>query len=149
MKQTILLIEDSRIQKLASEKMLLRAGYLVLWANNGEEGLGLARESVPDLILLDLLLPGISGEEVLHALKLDECTRKIPVIVVSHVSASASAQLVAAGAAEYFEKSRFQEDEEGEAAFLRTIDRVLREKGEQNKAAKTISLVARSQRASG
>jgi twitching motility two-component system response regulator PilH len=149
MKKTILLVEDSRVQKLASEKMLLRAGYLVLWANDGEEGLRLARESIPDLVLLDLLLPGIGGEQVLRTLKLDERIRQIPVIIVSHVSANASTQLTAAGAADYFEKSRFLDDQEGEVAFLRMIERVLRESQGQNDPQKKISLVARRQGASG
>ena len=46
----ILLVEDSKVQKLAGEKILHRAGYLVLLASDGEEGLRLARESRPDLI---------------------------------------------------------------------------------------------------
>ena len=66
MKKTILLVEDSNVQKLASERVLFKAGYLVLLAGDGEEALRLARESVPDLVLLDLLLPGIGGEGVLH-----------------------------------------------------------------------------------
>jgi two-component system, OmpR family, response regulator len=69
MKKTILLVEDSKVQKLACERVLFKAGYLMLFA--GEEALRLARESVPDLILLELLLPGIGGEEVLHTLKRD------------------------------------------------------------------------------
>ena len=59
MKKTILLVEDSKVQKLANERILFKAGYLVLFAGDGEEALRLARESVPDLVLLDLLLPGI------------------------------------------------------------------------------------------
>ena len=56
MKKTILLVEDSKVQKLANERILFKAGYLVLFAGDGEEALRLARESVPDLVLLDLLL---------------------------------------------------------------------------------------------
>src|SRR5258706_10589157 len=101
MKKTLLLVEDSKVQKLAGERILLRAGYLVLLASNGEEGLQLARESRPDLILLDLRLPGIEGEEVLHGLKRDPLTRLIPVIIVSDLADSNSAKLKAAGAADY------------------------------------------------
>ena len=85
MKKTILLVEDSKVQKLALERILFKAGYLVLLAGDGEEALSLARESVPDLVLLDLLLPGVGGEEVLYALKRDANTEQIPVIVVSHL----------------------------------------------------------------
>src|SRR5882757_6453928 len=107
MKKTLLLVEDSKVQKLAAEKILLRAGYLVLLASDGEEGLHLARESRPDLILLDLRLPGIEGEEVLSILKRDSLTQGIPVIIVSDRAADNFARLKEAGAAEYFEKSKF------------------------------------------
>jgi CheY-like chemotaxis protein len=143
MKKTILLVEDSKVQKLAVERILFKVGYLVLLAGDGEEALRLARESVPDLVLLDLLLPGIRGEEVLYALKRDAHTEQIPVIVVSHLPPTNFANLKAAGAAEYFHKSRFLEDDEGQAAFLGMIDRVLRESEARNEAGKQVALGAR------
>ena len=145
MKKTILLVEDSRVQKLAAEIVLLKAGYLVLLAGDGEEALRLARESVPDLILLDLMLPGVGGEEVLYALKRDPHTEQIPVIVVSHLPPTNFAKLKAAGAAEYFHKSNFLEDDEGQTAFLGMIDRVLRESEGRNQAGKQRALAARLQ----
>jgi CheY-like chemotaxis protein len=143
MKKTILLVEDSKVQKLAVERILFQAGYLVLLAGDGEEALHLARESVPDLVLLDLMLPGVGGEEVLYALKRDARTEQIPVIVVSHLPPTNFANLRAAGAAEYFHKLRFLEDDEGEAAFLGTIHRVLRESEGRNEAGKQMALGAR------
>jgi twitching motility two-component system response regulator PilH len=141
MKKTILLVEDSKVQKLATERFLLKPGYLVLLAEDGEEGLRLARESIPDLILLDLLLPGIGGEEVLYALKRDSLTEPIPVIVVSHLSSANSGTLKAAGAADYFEKSRLLNDREGEAVFLKLIDSILRQDPERNKVASELPVV--------
>ena len=149
MKKTILLVEDSKFQKLASEKILLKAGYLVLFADDGEEGLRLAGECLPDLILLDLLLPGIGGEQVLYSLKGDARTEHIPVIIVSQVAPAQTSILKAAGAADYFEKSRFQEEFTGEAAFLTMINKVLRGSEERSKAGNRDSLVGRSQGASG
>jgi len=143
MKKTILLVEDSKVQKLAAERILLKAGYLVLLAGDGEEALSLARESIPDLVLLDLMLPGVGGEEVLYSLKRDSRTEHIPVIVVSHLPPTNFANLKAAGAAEYFHKSRFLEDDEGQAAFLGMIDRVLRESEARNGVRKPMLLVAR------
>ncbi len=143
MKKTILLVEDSKVQKVAGERILFNAGYLVLLASDGEEALHLARESVPDLVLLDLLLPGIGGEEVLSALKRDPRTEQIPVIVVSHLPPTNFANLKAAGAAEYFHKSRFLGDNEGQIGFLGLIDKVLRESEARNGAGKPMALVAR------
>ncbi len=144
MKKTLLLVEDSKVQKLAGERILTRAGYLVLLASNGEEGLRLAQESRPDLILLDLRLPGIDGEEVLYALKIDRLTRPIPVIIVSDLAESNAAKLRAAGAADYFEKSRFLADQAGEAIFLKMIERVIRD----SEATTKPTALARSQGAS-
>jgi CheY-like chemotaxis protein len=149
MKKTILLVEDSKVQKLAGERILLKAGYLVLFADDGEEGLRLAHECIPDLILLDLLLPGIGGEQVLHSLKRDARTEHIPVIIVSEVVPGQSAQLRAAGAADYFQKSRFLEDVTGETAFLAMIDTVLRKSEERSNAPNKDSIVARRRGASG
>jgi hypothetical protein len=59
MKKTILLVEDSKVQKLACERVLFKAGYLVLFAGDGEEALRLARESVPDLSSAG---PAITGD---------------------------------------------------------------------------------------
>lgn len=142
MKKTILLVEDSKVQKLAGEKILHKAGYLLLFAADGEEALRLAHESVPDLVLLDLLLPGIGGKEVLHALKRDARTENIPVIVLSRLPPTNSAELKAAGAADYFEKSRLTDHADGETAFLAAIDRVLRESDRQNAARKHWPLAA-------
>jgi CheY-like chemotaxis protein len=144
MKKTILLVEDSKVQKLASEKILHKAGYLLLFAADGEEALQLAQESVPDLILLDLLLPGIGREEVLFARKREPSTKLIPVIVLSRLPPTKSAELKAAGAADYFEKSRLTDHPDGEAAFLSTIDAVLRESVRVNGVRKHVPLAAGS-----
>ena len=52
----ILLIEDSKFQRIASGRALINAGYTVIYAGDGEEGLRAARENIPDLILLDMYL---------------------------------------------------------------------------------------------
>jgi CheY-like chemotaxis protein len=145
MKKTILLVEDSKVQKLASETILHRAGYLLLFAADGEEAVRLAQESVPDLVLLDLVLPGIGGEEVLAPLKRDPRTERIPVIVLSRLPPTNSAELKKAGAADYFEKSKLTDDSDGESAFLATIDSVLRDADRQNETHKHVPLAAGNQ----
>ncbi|MCD6384802.1 response regulator [Candidatus Sumerlaeota bacterium] len=65
---------------------LTNEGYDVITATNGMDGLALAEEERPDLIILDLLMPEMDGFEVLEQLKANEVTGEIPVIVVSAVS---------------------------------------------------------------
>ncbi len=66
---TILVIEDSRLWRVAIEKMLVKAGHRVIAVGDGQEGLRRAQEDRPDLILLDMMLPGLEGTGVLGQLK--------------------------------------------------------------------------------
>ena len=79
----ILVIEDeSNLQKLTKTN-LTASGYRVVVAGSGEEGLRLAHLEHPNLILLDLRLPGMSGWDVLMSLKTDRKLQKIPVIIMT------------------------------------------------------------------
>src|ERR1700689_3249332 len=80
---TVLLVDDNRHLQIAFKKVLSSSGYRVELASDGEEGLRLAHSAMPDLILLDMLLPKLGGVEVLRALKADRVTREIPVIALS------------------------------------------------------------------
>ncbi|MFQ5612092.1 MAG: ATP-binding protein [Anaerolineae bacterium] len=84
---TILIIEDERGVLEVEERILSAGGYKTLSATYGMTGLGLARSELPDLIVLDLMLPDMSGEEILHQLRQQSATRDIPVVVVSAKSA--------------------------------------------------------------
>lgn len=106
--KSILLVEDSKFLRLAGERALTRAGYSVLSTDDGEQALRVAHERLPDLILLDLLLPRLGGPEVLRALKKDPVTAGIPVVVLSSLSQKNEAKLKKDGAAAYFEKSKLQ-----------------------------------------
>jgi CheY-like chemotaxis protein len=101
----ILLIEDSRFQRMANGRALTKAGYDVVYAADGEEGLGAARENIPDLILLDMMLPKISGLDVLRALKGDALLKRIPVIVLSGLGQGNEAKLLKEGASAFLVKS--------------------------------------------
>jgi CheY-like chemotaxis protein len=101
----ILLVEDSKFLRMATERALTRAGYEMSSAGDGEEALRLAREKMPDLILLDMLLPKMSGPEVLVALKKDPLTRAIPVVVVTGMSQKNAERLEKDGAAGFLEKA--------------------------------------------
>ncbi|MFC1976506.1 PleD family two-component system response regulator [Chloroflexota bacterium] len=79
----ILYIEDERpVIDLVREALKL-AGYKVVGATSGRQGLALMREREPDLILLDLMMPDINGWDVYREMKTDENLSKIPVVVVS------------------------------------------------------------------
>lgn len=79
----ILIVEDEPDLRQVLEYNLKQAGHDVLAARLGQEGLTLAREQHPDLVLLDLMLPDISGTEVCKALKDSQVTRHIPVMMVT------------------------------------------------------------------
>ena len=81
--EKILLIEDEKdILELIAFNLEF-SGYDVVKASNGEDGLKLAKKVVPDLVLLDLMLPGMDGFDVCRELKQDKSTRKIPVIMLT------------------------------------------------------------------
>jgi CheY-like chemotaxis protein len=105
MKPTILLVDDSRLVRTANHRALIRAGYEVIDAEDGRRGLELAQERMPDLILLDMMLPKLSGPEVLRALKNDPRTNLIPVIVLTSLSQKNKEKLEHDGAADFVEKS--------------------------------------------
>jgi CheY-like chemotaxis protein len=101
----ILLIEDSKFQLIANERALVKAGYSVIQAGDGDEGLRIARENIPDLILLDIMLPKLSGLDVLQVLKGDMTLKHIPVIVLSGIGQANEAKLLNEGAAAFLVKS--------------------------------------------
>ena len=82
----ILVVEDDRFLRRACEGSLRQRGFSVLSAVDGEEGVRLAQAQTPDLILLDMLMPKMPGLDALRALKADERTRTIPVLVLSNSS---------------------------------------------------------------
>jgi CheY-like chemotaxis protein len=101
----ILLVEDSLPILRLNESALHKAGYEVICAEDGESALLMAQEQKPDLILLDMILPKISGPEVLQKLKRDPKTSEIPVVVVSSLSEKNRQKLIEAGAEEYLAKN--------------------------------------------
>jgi CheY-like chemotaxis protein len=121
----VLLIDDSRLIRKATERVLTRAGYAVLSAGDGEEALSMARQELPDLILLDMLLPRLGGEKVLQHLKQRADTASIPVIVLSSLAEQNAAKLREEGAAAFFPKSRLLLDEQL-SGLLQVVREVLR-----------------------
>jgi CheY-like chemotaxis protein len=101
----VLLVDDSKFLRMATERTLSKAGFEVITAADGEEALQTANDELPDIILLDMMLPKISGQDVLRALKANPATMHIPVIVLTSLSQKNEEKLISEGAAAYFEKS--------------------------------------------
>lgn len=82
-KEKILVVDDEEDLLELARYTLSREGYDVLCASKGEEGLNAAKKGIPDLIILDLMLPGIDGLDVARALKNDNSTKNIPIIMLT------------------------------------------------------------------
>src|SRR5947209_19219937 len=80
--KTVLVVEDNELNLKLLNDLLEYQGYNVISTRLGEPALGLAQQYKPDLILMDIQLPDISGIEATHRLKIDEQTHTIPIIAV-------------------------------------------------------------------
>ena len=102
---TILIVEDNATNMKLSTFLLESAEYTVLGATSAEIGLTLAREGRPDLILMDIQLPGMDGLEATALLKADESTREIPVIALTALAMKGDEErILAAGCDGYIAK---------------------------------------------
>jgi DNA-binding response OmpR family regulator len=104
----ILIVEDDRFLRELIARKLRNEGYDVIEAVDGEEGLKRIKEEKPDLILLDLILPGIDGFEVLAKAKEDPDTAQIPVIILSNLGQREEIERgLRLGAIDYLIKAHF------------------------------------------
>ena len=88
MEQTILYVEDNEYNRKLVRQLVSRTSYRLMEAVDGETGLALAREKRPNLILMDVQLPKMSGLDVTRALKADASTKEIPIIVITSFALS-------------------------------------------------------------
>ena len=79
--KNILVVDDSPTERFFVVDLLTKAGYNVSTAENGEEGIAKAKAEKPDLILMDVVMPGLNGYQATRTLTRDEATKGIPVIV--------------------------------------------------------------------
>lgn len=104
----ILIIEDDRFLRDLIQQKLIKEGFTALVAIDGEEGAKIAKEQKPHLVLLDLILPGIDGFEILRKLKSDAETSAIPVIVLSNLGQKEDMdRAMKAGAEDFMVKAHF------------------------------------------
>ncbi|WP_337287019.1 HD domain-containing phosphohydrolase [Candidatus Methylomirabilis sp.] len=85
-RQTILIVDDQEVNTLLVETILASQGYEIISASDGERALELVAARPPDLILLDIIMPGMNGFDVCARLKEDERTRLIPIVMVTSLS---------------------------------------------------------------
>lgn len=121
----ILLVEDSKFLRMSTERALTTAGYEVISASDGEQVSKLAREHAPALILLDVMLPKMSGPDVLKLLKNDPATSAIPVMMLTSLSQKNAAQMKKDGASSFFEKSDSMLGK-GPDSLVASVNRMLR-----------------------
>jgi len=79
----VLLVEDDPVQASVTREILIKAGYKVFWAEDGITAIKAVKTEKPDIILLDVILPGMDGHEICRWLKLEETTKGIPVIMLT------------------------------------------------------------------
>lgn len=129
----ILLVEDSKFLRMATERALARAGYQMVTAVDGPSALEMAEKHKPDLILLDMLLPKMSGPDVLKALKNDPATSRIAVVVFTALSSKNAARLEQDGAFAFLDKSDLCLDK-GSEKFLKVLADIVRRLGLESPA---------------
>ena len=115
---TVLVVEDDPLNLKLVRALLELEGYSVIGASTGERGIELARDHMPDLILMDIQLPGMDGLEVTRRIKRDEGLRHIPVLALSSYAMKQDIEAAsAAGCAEYLTKPIEN------SAFVKTVSR--------------------------
>jgi two-component system cell cycle response regulator DivK len=103
--RSVLYVEDNEYNRKIVRQLLSRTSYRLREATDGEAALGMVREEHPDLILMDVQLPKMSGLDVTRALRADPTTTDIPIIVVTSFALSGDDQrAMAAGASAYIAK---------------------------------------------
>lgn len=107
-KKHILLVEDDETLGSTLMKKLLEAGYSATWEKNGEDGLRRLKLLRPDLLLLDLALPGLRGEDIIEVAQKDDDLKTIPIVVISNSGIQADIdRMKKAGAKDYLVKADF------------------------------------------
>jgi len=112
MPRKILIIEDDKFLRELIIRKLIDEGYQTVDATDGEEGVRVAKAEKPNLILLDLILPGIDGFEALARIKKDEELVNIPIIILSNLGQREDIERgLKLGATDYLIKAHFSPEE--------------------------------------
>jgi two-component system cell cycle response regulator DivK len=109
MPKKVLIVEDSTDIREALAMLIEYEGYEAIVASNGREGYLLAQVHVPDLILMDLAMPGYTGIDATRHIRTDPKTFAVPIVCVTSYSDTFEAEAIAAGADEVHTKSSFMD----------------------------------------
>ncbi len=123
MKKTVLIVEDNELNMKLFNDLLEANGYATLRTKSGVEAISLARMHRPDLILMDIQLPEVSGLEVTRWLKDDEELRAIPIIAVTAFAMKGDEEKIRQGGCEAYLSKPISV-----AKFLETVNSFLAEK---------------------
>jgi CheY-like chemotaxis protein len=115
----ILIVEDHPTMREAMKMVLEHEGFVIREAADGPAAVAMVREQPPDLVFLDLNIPGMTGADVLKSLKEDPSTSAVRVIIVTATGEEERDRVLSLGADEYFTKPF------SPLALLRTVERVL------------------------
>lgn len=125
----ILIIEDEKILGEIINKKLSLEGYSVTLAADGQQGVDMAMKNIPDLILLDLMMPKMNGFEVIETLKNYDATKGIPIIVISNSGQQTEIErVVSIGIKDYIIKAQFSPDD-----VIEKVKKYLNEEYEEGK----------------
>jgi len=115
--KTALIVEDSPTQAMHLEHLLSENGLNTVWAHDGEEGLHLAQIILPDIVILDVELPGMNGMQLAKFLKENVHTHSIPIILLTHLNYRETAKFgIKPESINYIPKDAFSD-----AVLLRTL----------------------------
>ena len=120
MPKTVLIVEDNELNMKLFHDLLEAHGYMTVGTRNGIDALGLAREHRPDLILMDIQLPEVSGLEVTKWLKDDPELKAIPVVAVTAFAMKGDEEKMRDGGCEAYIAKPISV-----TSFLRTVERFL------------------------
>lgn len=127
MSERILIVEDNAVNRKLVEIILSKAGYAVLSAADAEQGIALARREHPDLVLMDIHLPGMDGIAATRLLRGDPATRGIPIMALTALAMKGDEErILAAGCDAYLSKPIRH------AALLEAVGRLLQDRGKSD-----------------
>jgi len=127
-KAEILIVEDHPTMREAMRMVLEHEGFDIREASDGQAALAMAKQRPPDLVFLDLNIPGASGADVLRELKAEPATANVRVIIVTAVGEEGREYVLSLGADEYFTKPF------SPLALLRTVEKVLQPRSAEGSA---------------